>query len=165
MNTHRITVLMRILLLKWIVVFIFVRKIFLSTDSKEIAALRQWLLISAALSSNADFYANGRSFFIDGVDHQYRDLDLPAEDSRITVRPPSCLAAPDFQHEWRYTIPEEVKPDCIASGASRGLPIRRRPTTARSSFAPAAAIIDVTGDDVPERTFPQYMDADQVLTH
>ena len=117
---------------------------------------------SVALSSNADFYfyANDRSFFIDGVEHQYRDLDLPAEDSRIPVRPP-FLAAPDFQQEWRrYTIPEEVKPDCIASGATRDLPIRR---TARPSFAPAADIIDVTGDDVPDPIFPQYMDADQVL--
>ena len=55
---------------------------------------------SAALSSNADFYSNDRSFFIDGVEHQYRDLDLPAEDSRIPVRPP-FLAASDFQQEWR----------------------------------------------------------------
>ena len=65
---------------------------------------------SSALSSNG-FYANDRSFFIDGVEHQYRDLDLPVEDSRISVRPP-FLAAPDFQQEWRYTIPEEVKPEC-----------------------------------------------------
>ena len=117
---------------------------------------------SAALSSNADFYSNDRFFFIDGVEHQYRDLDLPAEDSRIPVRPP-FLAASDFQQEWRYTITDEIKPDCIASGASRGLPIRRRTTTARPSFSPAADIIDVTGDDVPDRIFPQYMDADQVL--
>ena len=117
---------------------------------------------SAALSSNADFYSNDHSFFIDGVEHQYRELDLPAEDSRIPVRPP-FLAASDFHQEWRYTIPDEIKPDCIASGASRGLPIRRRTTTARPSFSPVADIIDVTGDDVPDRIFPQYMDADQVL--
>jgi hypothetical protein len=87
---------------------------------------------------------------------------LPAEDSRIPVRPP-FLAASDIQQEWRYTIPDEIKPDCIASRASRGLPIRRRTTTARPSFSPAADIIDVTGDDVPDRILPQYMDADQVL--
>jgi hypothetical protein len=51
---------------------------------------------SSALSSNV-FYANERSFFIDGVDeHQYRDLDVPVENSQISVRPP-FLAAPDFQ--------------------------------------------------------------------
>ena len=117
---------------------------------------------SAVLSSNAEFYANNRSFFIDGVEHQYRDLDLPAEDSRISVRPP-FLAAPDFQQEWRYTIPEEVKPDCSVSGTSRDPPIRRRTATARPSFTPAADIIDVTGDDIPDRIFPQYIDANQVL--
>ena len=117
---------------------------------------------SSALSSNV-FYANERSVFIDGVEHQYRDLDLPVEDSRISVRPP-FLAAPDFQQEWRYTIPEEVKPDCSVSGTSRDLPIRRRAATARPSFTPAADIIDVTGDDIPDRIFPQYIDADQVLT-
>ena len=65
---------------------------------------------SSAFSSN-DFYANDRSVFIDGVEHQYHDLDLPAENSRIPLRPP-FLAASDFQQEWRYIIPEEVKPDC-----------------------------------------------------
>ncbi len=44
-------------------------------DSKEIAALHQLMApgsssSSVALSSNADFYANDRSFFIDGVEHQ-----------------------------------------------------------------------------------------------
>jgi hypothetical protein len=63
----------------------------------------------SALSFN-DFYANDRSVFIDGVEHQYRDSDLPAENSRIPLRPP-FLAASDFQQEWRYIIPEEVKPD------------------------------------------------------
>ena len=117
---------------------------------------------SSALSSNV-FYANERSVFINGVEYQYRDLDLPVEDSRISVRPP-FLAAPDFQQEWRYTIREEVKPDCSVSGTSRDLPIRRRAATARPSFTPAADIIDVTGDDIPDRIFPQYIDADQVLT-
>jgi len=115
---------------------------------------------SAALSSNDDFYAKDDSFFIDGVEHRYRDLDLPAEDSRIAIRPP-FLAAHDFQQEWRYTIPEDFKPDCIASETSRDPPIRRRSTTARPSFVPAVDIIDVTGDDAPDRIFPQYMDADQ----
>ena len=53
---------------------------------------------------------NDVSFFIDGVEHQYRDLDLPVEDSRIAVRSP-FLAAPDFQQEWRFTIPKDFKPD------------------------------------------------------
>ena len=119
---------------------------------------------SSALSSNAYFYANDRSFFIDGVEHQYRELDLPAEDSFSNLFQfvcPPFLAASDFQQEWRYTIPDEIKPDCIVS--ARGLPIWRRTTTARPSFSPAADIIDVIGDYVPDRIFPQYMDADQVL--
>ena len=107
---------------------------------------------SSALSSNA-FYANERSVFIDGVEHNYRDLDLPADNSRIPVRPP-FLAASDVQQEWRYTIPDEAKPDCSASGASRGPPIRRKAATTRPSFSPAADIIDVTGDDVPDQIFP-----------
>jgi hypothetical protein len=116
---------------------------------------------SSALSSN-DFYANNRSVFIDGVEHQYRDLDLPAENSRIPLRPP-FLTASDFQQEWRYIILEEVKLDCSVFGTSRDLPIRRRTATARPSFTPAADIIDVTGDDIPDRIFPQYIDANQVL--
>jgi hypothetical protein len=118
-------------------------------------------LSSSALFSNG-FYANDCSVFIDGVEHQYRDLDLPAENSRIPVRPP-FLAASDFQQEWRYTIPGEVKPDCSLSGTSRDPPIRRRTATVRPSFTPAADIIDVTGDDIPDRIFPQYIDADEVL--
>ena len=117
---------------------------------------------SAAVSSNADSYANDRSFFIDGVEHQYRDLDLPAENSRIPLRPP-FLTASDFQQEWRYTIPNEVKRDCSVSGTSRDPPIRRRMATARPIFTPAADIINITGDDIPDRIFPQYIDADQVL--
>jgi hypothetical protein len=35
---------------------------------------------SSAFSSNG-FYANDRSVFIDAFEHQYRDLDLPVEDS------------------------------------------------------------------------------------
>ena len=45
---------------------------------------------SSALSSHADFYANGRSA-ING-EHNYRDLELPAENSRISVRPPFLVA-------------------------------------------------------------------------
>ena len=116
---------------------------------------------SSALSSNV-FYANERSVFIDGVEHDYRELEIPADNSRISVRPP-FLAASDVQQEWRYTIPDEAKPDCSASGASRGPPIRRKAATTRPSFSPAADIIDVTGDDVPDQIFPQYADADQVL--
>jgi hypothetical protein len=35
---------------------------------------------SSALSSNV-FYANERSVFINGVEHNYRDLDFPADNS------------------------------------------------------------------------------------
>ena len=154
MNTHRITTVLMRILLKLITVFIFAGKFFsshgLQGNSSSSSMAPGFSSSSAAVSSNADSYANDRSFFIDGVEHQYRDFS--------NYSSPPYLAAPDFQQEWRYAIPEEIKPDCIASGASRGLPFRCRPTTARSTFAPAAAdISDVTGDDVvPDRIFLQY---------
>ena len=115
---------------------------------------------SSALSSNV-CYANERSIFINGVENNYRDVDSPADNSRFPVRPP-FLAASNVQQEWRYTIPDEAKPDGSASETSRGPPTRRKVATTRPHF-PAADIIDVTGDDVPDQIFPQYADADQVL--
>ena len=98
---------------------------------------------SSAITSKAGFYANDRSFFIDGVEHTYRDLDQPAaaEDSRIALRPP-FLAAPDFQQELRYTIPGGIKPDGSApSGPPRGPHSRRKPIAARPSSVPESDII------------------------
>jgi hypothetical protein len=44
------------------------------------------------------------------------------------------------------------------------LPTRRR-STAGPIFAPVTEIIDITGDDTPDRLFPQYVDASQVLSN
>ena len=55
-------------------------------------------------------------------------------------------AYPKVPQEWRYTI----RIRGISSGATRSLPTRRRPT-AGPRFAPAVDIIDITGDDVPDR--------------
>ena len=79
------------------------------------------------------------------------------------MRPP-LLAAPTFPEEWRYTIPDGPLPDGIASANTRNPPTRRRQAALGPRIAAIAAdIIDVTGDDVPDRLFPQYADASHVL--
>ncbi len=82
-NTHRKTVLMRILL-KWIIVFIFMGKIFLPMDSKEIAALHQWLLVSPV---PLQLYLRMLILMQTTAPFSSMELSINIAISRITVRP------------------------------------------------------------------------------
>ncbi len=86
------------------------------------------------------------------------------EDSRISVRPP-FLAAPDFQQDGVIQSLQKLSRTALYPGplAISLFGVRRAATARPRFFTPAADIIDVTGDDIPDRNFPQYIDADQVL--